>query len=181
MIWKDIEGYEGLYQVSDTGLVRGVDRISPQGKHIKSAYRKLSTDKDGYSVVNLSKNGKIKMLKVHRLVAYAFVDGKSDERNQINHIDGNKQNNTAENLEWVTSRENIAHAFATGLKHGVSIQYFGENNSHCKLSDDQIKLIRDVREAYHCTYEKLAKMFGCGKTQIGRIIRGEQRTERQAT
>ena len=108
--WRDIEGYEGLYQVSSLGNVR-----SQRRKTTKGGLLKIAKNPCGYSFVNLCKNGKASLKRIHRLVAEAFVpnpNGYSD----VNHIDGNKENNKASNLEWVTRSANINHAYKTGLR-----------------------------------------------------------------
>lgn len=97
-IWKDITGLEGRYKISNKGRVMS---IKPGGNIIMKPYLK-----DGYYRINLRDNGKIVRKKIHRLVAKEFID-KPDLC--INHKDLDKTNNTVENLEWVTSRENVIH------------------------------------------------------------------------
>lgn len=109
-VWKDIQGYEGLYKVSNKGRI-----LSSQTDSKKSTVRKLGWNTKGYQTVNLSKNGKIKTLMVHRIVANAFIDNPLGKK-QVNHIDGNKKNNCVENLEWCTNGENQTHAYRIGLK-----------------------------------------------------------------
>lgn len=120
-IWKNIKGYEGLYQISNLGNVRSVPRIIDsqfKGKPIKrEVYEKIlkkSSTKFGYDYVCLSKDGKTKKYKIHRLVGEHFIPNLENKRT-INHIDGNKHNNTVENLEWATYKENQQHAIRTGL------------------------------------------------------------------
>lgn len=108
--WKDVKGYEGLYMVSDSGRVMSVGKKS---NHKESIILKPSNSL-GYRVVSLRKDNKAKIYKVHRLVANAFVDNPSNKK-QVNHIDGDKANNNAYNLEWVTASENAKHAFKSGL------------------------------------------------------------------
>ena len=105
--WKDINGYDGLYQVSDCGNVRNVKT----GKNKKAGITPY-----GYKRVVLYANGKRKWFQVHRLVADAFIPNEDGKR-EVNHIDGNKLNNNAANLEWATSSENHLHAYSNGLKH----------------------------------------------------------------
>lgn len=122
-IWKDIKGYEGLYQVSNLGNVKSLTRKVGNGKgfyirnekELKQAYSST-----GYKVVALCKVGKQRMFKVHRLVAIAFVDNPLNKP-YVNHIDGNIENNLMENLEWVTHRENIIHAYKTGLVKSANL------------------------------------------------------------
>lgn len=136
MIWKDIESYEGLYQISETGIVRSLDhevyQKSKHGSLMKRLYKgKIITPrigKFGYLYLGLSKNGNKKSFKIHRLVAKAFVDG-FEEDLQVNHKDGNKLNNHKDNLEWVTVQENLKHSRDTGLK---PLNAFGENSPNCK-------------------------------------------------
>lgn len=138
-IWKDVENFEGYYQVSNTGRVRSLTRtIATSGGHLttyKGRELKLKTDKYGYSVAFISKRteGIRKSVTVHRLVATAFlkmVDGKDS----VNHIDGNKKNNNVSNLEWVTCKENTQHAIKNGL---INLDRARErmifaNKSNCK-------------------------------------------------
>ena len=107
--WKDIQGYEGLYQVSNMGRV-----VSFQSKHPHILRPK--TDKDGYKEVNLYSKGKAKMHKVHRLVATAFLDNPNGHP-QINHINEIKDDNRFENLEWVSAKENVNHG--TSIERGI--------------------------------------------------------------
>lgn len=100
-IWKDIEGYEGLYQVSNTGRVRSLNyRCTGETKTIKPRTSKL-----GYKGVNLCKNGKCKSCYIHRLVALAFIPNPNNYP-VVNHKDENPKNNTVENLEWCTQEYN---------------------------------------------------------------------------
>lgn len=108
-IWKEVEGYEGFYQVSDRGNVKSLDRQT-KGGFFKGYLRKLDKDKYGYWVVRLQRNGNSRTFKVHRLVALAFIDN-PETRPVINHKDGNRANNLKENLEWYTVQENVQHSF----------------------------------------------------------------------
>ena len=105
-IWKDVVGYEGYYQVSNFGNIRSVDRVIYSDKLHIGTKRKLDgkmlkpyVNAHGYLALTLTKNGKEKSLRVHRLVAEAFIKNPNNY-DQINHIDGNKTNNKVENLEW---------------------------------------------------------------------------------
>lgn len=108
-IWKDIEGYEGLYQVSNMGNIKRVeheDYRCRQGYRVfKERILKPYISTKGYKRVNLSKNNKKKEVPVHRLVAMAFIENPNNYP-QINHKDENKFNNNVDNLEWCTCKYN---------------------------------------------------------------------------
>lgn len=109
-IWKDIEGYEGLYQVSNSGKIRSI-RYSHINKITIMAFH---YNKKGYTRVHLTKNKIDKYVSVHRLVANAFIPNPNNYP-QVNHIDGNKLNNCVDNLEWCTNKYNFQHALKLGL------------------------------------------------------------------
>lgn len=98
--WREIKGYEGMYEVSNAGRVR-----NSRNKRIMT----LVLDHKGYKNVSLSKNNKSKSYKVHRLVGFAFIENPNNYP-QINHIDCDKTNNIASNLEWCTNSQNMKHA-----------------------------------------------------------------------
>lgn len=108
-VWKDIKGYEGLYQISNYGRVKSFNcevNCYPNAKRIiKGRIRKAPIDKDGYYRIGLSKDHKQKHYYVHRLVAEAFLPNPNNYKS-INHKDENKKNNRADNLEWCTIRYN---------------------------------------------------------------------------
>jgi hypothetical protein len=115
-IYKDVIGYEGIYQVSNLGNVKSF-------KCGKEKQRKLSKDKDGYLLVGLSKNGILDVKKVHQLVAESFLNHKRcGFKLVINHIDFDKANNIVENLEIVSARENCnkKHLKSSSVYTGVS-------------------------------------------------------------
>lgn len=99
--WRDIKGYEGLYQISSWGRVKSMNYL----KTGKEKIRSLNNGKDGYLLINLSKNGESKRFRVHRLVAMAFIPN-PDNLPEVNHKDENKLNNCVSNLEWCTAKYN---------------------------------------------------------------------------
>ena len=129
--WKDIEGYEGYYQISNYGNVKSLDRIVYRSdrkiSHLKSKIKKQTYNSDGYLTVKLSKNGIDARIATHILVAKAFVQGYFDKA-EVNHIDCNRTNNRADNLEWVTHYDNIAYSIKCGNHVSVSADYSGSNN-----------------------------------------------------
>lgn len=116
--WRDVVGYEGLYQVSNLGHVKGVARTIRRGNHTVTVPERVLNQNDntnGYLRVNLSKDNRVKQSFVHRLVAEAFVDNPNEFR-YIDHLDSDRHNNNAENLAWCTQSENIAAAYARGRR-----------------------------------------------------------------
>lgn len=116
-IWKPIPEFEGLYEVSNYGRVRSIDRTVKSSKNrvqfLKGRLKKASLSTSGYFKVCLYKDNKNYNKYIHRLVMLAFSSDK--ERDTVNHIDGNKLNNHISNLEWATFKENNNHAYLTGL------------------------------------------------------------------
>ncbi len=112
-IWKDIKGYEGLYQISNLGRIKSLPKINGY-KFQKELIRKNELGTNGYLIIVLNKNSKHHSYSIHRLVAQAFIPNPKDKP-QVNHKDGNKLNNNVENLEWTTRSENQKHAYKLGL------------------------------------------------------------------
>lgn len=110
--WKPIKGYEGLYEVSNDGRVRRLRFINGSHNFEKIKECKQTLNTWGYMTVNLSKDGKSNTKRVHKLVANAFL---GESNLQVDHIDGNKQNNNLNNLEYVTPKENTIRAWNKGL------------------------------------------------------------------
>lgn len=106
--WRNVVGYEGLYKISSKGRVK-----SYQGRHKKPKILKMSTTTTGYKKVELTKNKRKKSLKVHRLVAEAFLLN-AENKPYVNHIDSNPLNNNVTNLEWCTQKENMIHSSIYG-------------------------------------------------------------------
>lgn len=121
-IWKDIKGYEGIYQVSNKGRVKALKKQVPKvikGKECYSLYNekilKISNhNKNGYLKINLT-NDYSKTYQIHRLVAEAFIPNPNNLP-QVNHKNGIKTDNRVDNLEWVTISENHKHAFKMRIK-----------------------------------------------------------------
>ena len=118
-IWRDINDFKGLYQVSNLGRVRSIDRMTiycTGAKRItKGMILSISKNKLGYPQVNLSNKDRSYSRRVHRLVANAFIENPKKYK-EINHIDGNKENNTVSNLEWCDRSYNIKHSYRTSLR-----------------------------------------------------------------
>lgn len=111
--WVDVKGYEGIYQVSNLGRVKGMERVSSGAwgnanykEAIRSSYVKRSS---GYEYISLFKNKKRRIHAVHRLVCNAFIPNPQNKEH-VNHIDKNRGNNLLVNLEWATPKENVRHS-----------------------------------------------------------------------
>lgn len=182
-MWKSVKGYATLYEVNEFGQVRSLKQWNGH-KYIKrgSPYiLKQSNTTTGYKKVELTKDGKKKSFKVHRLVAEAFIDNPYHKPN-INHKDGNKKNNNVTNLEWVTQKENVEHAYSTGIRPTKSISRENlKNYIECGLSMKEIMKrehiswkrlkqfydkynLRNNRNIYQMDLEKLKDEFKEGKT-----------------
>ena len=170
-VYKDVINLEGYYQVSNLGNVRSLDRIT------NTKYKRLSKGQLlkplltqwGYYCVNLKKSQITTHWLIHRLVAYHFHDNPNN-KTQVNHIDGNKFNNRADNLEWVTPSENQLHAHRTGLNHSNLKSNFGSTNVNCKLT---IIIADEIRELYKSklyTQAKLAELYKVNQQTIWSII-----------
>ena len=134
-IWRDIKGYEGLYQVSNCGRVRSSYKGGRILKPNLSFY--------GYWRVQLWRGGKGRSIYVHRLVAQAFIPN-PDGKPQINHINGIKTDNRVENLEWCTNMENQLHASKTDLKSTVKILQLDRNGNVIKEWPSMVQAAQSV-------------------------------------
>ena len=148
-LWKDVVGYEGLYQCSNIGRVRSLDKVihtnNQHGvcsKERSGKILKQYKQKTGYYYVKLY-GCRQKTVVVHRIVALSFILN-PENKAEVNHIDGNKLNNKISNLEWSTRSENQKHAFATGLNKPSDKA--GEKNAMSKLTKSQVHRIRTLAE-----------------------------------
>lgn len=163
-IWKDIEGYEGLYQVSNLGRVKSLDRLGATGYKLKGKMRKLWYIKQGYQRVGLNKDShKINYL-VHRLVAQAFIPNK-ENKPFINHKNGIKDDNGVDNLEWCTDEENQSHAIKHGLNNNI-----GELSGRAKLTKQQVIQIRKKYKTGKYLQKDLGAEYDVATNTICQII-----------
>ena len=171
-LWRDIEGYEGRfkgkYQVSNQGRIRSVSRrfIRFDGRPItiQPKIRKLYKNRMGYFKISLDKQ----LFSVHRLVAEAFVQG-LPFKPQVNHKNGIKTDNRANNLEWCTASENQLHAYKIGLKKAHPSK--GSKHGRSKLTEIDVLEIREKFEPYVYTTKMLAKEYGVCETSIKNIVK----------
>lgn len=168
-IWRT--AVEGYYEVSNYGKVRSLDRIvkHPQGPmQLKGKKMQLSLANTGYLQVEFRVNSIRETWRVHTLVALLFVyNPDPNEFMQVNHIDGNKLNNKAYNLEWCTGTENINHAFALNLipiKKGIQVH-------NAVLDEIKVKEIRKLYATGKYFQSDLDKMFKVGAGTVNKIVR----------
>lgn len=157
-IWKDIKNYEGLYQISNLGNVKKLRFINNRCNFKKESIKKLNI-RNGYYIVQLSKNGKRKSYQVHRLVAEAFIEN-PENKSIINHIDYNPLNNNVDNLEWCTQKENVewSKCHMYGRKN-ITHSNTGEKYICYRKSADRYRIIIDKKEYPSCkTLEEAIKV-----------------------
>ena len=168
-VWKDIPDFEGSYQVSNMGRVRSVDRVVTykDGRMGKYKGRVLKPGSNrGYERVVLYNDNGYNNKSVHRLVLEVFKPHVNMIDLQVNHIDGDKLNNHLTNLEWVTARDNVLHAYDTGL-----ITNIGEGSPGAILTNtDVLEILQrlDIGEAHR----EIALDYGVDRTTISKINRG---------
>lgn len=160
-IWKDIDGYEGRYQVSNMGNVRSLYYHNTKGI-VRVKCLKPATDKKGYLRCALSKSNKLVTYKIHRLVATAFIPN-PENLPQVNHINGDKSDNRIGNLEWCNNSQNQIHAYKNGL------------NAHSEKSGRTKKPIILICKATGETFEygnmtEAARDKGLGRRALHNIL-----------
>lgn len=158
--WRAIPGLEGEYEASGLGLVRSLDRVIQRGGRLVQWKGRLLCPAKycyGYLITNI--RGRVRF--IHQLIALAWVGPRPDSA-VVNHKNGIKTDNRPENLEWVTQRDNMLHAYSTGLKLST-----GENNGNCKLTDADVV---SILESPHAGTTELAKRF-CVSPRTIRLIR----------
>lgn len=170
-IWENIKDYEGLYQISNSGRVKSMKKtVSNKGSYggtctYHSKILKTYIDTTGYEIVVLSNSNKKTTKRIHRLLAETFIP-KVDGKCFVNHIDGNKLNNSIENLEWCTHQENIQHAWDNKLisignrnkkginnKKSIKVDQYTKDNLFIKRWD----CIRDVERELKIANQNISK------------------------
>lgn len=175
-VWKDIRGYKGYYQISNLGKVRSLLRTfvckdgKPQTKPM--VILKHCVHKDGYHFVELTKNNKRKHVLVHRLVAETFILN-PDNKSEVNHISGNKDDNSISNLEWVNRSENMRHRIdVLGFKGGLYGK-LGKLNPRHKIVQ-QIQNEKVIAEFYGS--HEAERITGISSGSIRAACRGTHKT-----
>ena len=158
-VWKDIKGYEGLYECSNLGHIKNIQRNRLLSLPVKRKYKQCT----------LSKNDVKSYYFVHRIVAELFIENKYNKE-QVNHIDGDKLNNNVLNLEWCTRSENQLHAFKTGLQKSKRGEATKASKTILQLSTDGF--IIDVFDSYMIAQQKT----NINRTCIFECVTGKQKT-----
>lgn len=158
MVWKSVNGYEGIYEISETGLVRNLRR-DPKNRTYPGKILTPGKTGSGYLFVCLSVNGITENKMIHRLVAETFISN-PDGLPEVNHKDGDKENCNAENLEWCTRSYNLKHAVDTGLRYSQCNIIRG-----VEMITPENEIIRFKSMKDCCSY------FGFTKTWLGNYIR----------
>ena len=172
--WKDIENYEGFYQVSDCGRIKSLERdIYRQNgtfyHHVEEKVLVPIVNSRGYLQVNLYKNGKKKAILVHRLVAEAFLPN-PENKSQVNHRDEAKANNAVENLEWCNAQYNI--------NFGTRNERMIQNRRSYKFGNApsaKAVFCVELNKSFDCA-KRAGEELGINRLCVGRVCRGEQKT-----
>lgn len=154
-IFKEIEGYEGLYEVSNLGNVKSLNYNKTKIERILKAEKDIG----GYLRVALRKQGKQKHYKIHRLVAQAFIPNPNNYK-QVNHIDEDKTNNAASNLEWCSAKYNSSYGTRT---HRIT-----------KKNSKQVLFV-EVNNIYQSA-KQIEKEFGFPHQSISKVCTGKRKT-----
>jgi len=165
--WKDVDGYEGYYQVSNLGNVKSLKRRNRGVDMIMSPIKGGGGGK--YRAVSFSVSGKIRKFFVHRLVAKAFIPNPNGY-SEVNHIDGKPVHNAANNLEFCDKRHNHLHAYAIGLQKPI----IGEDVSTHIFTEREVKFIRYIKGVYpHIKNSDIASFYGCSWRAIENVWTGK--------
>lgn len=173
-LWRAVEGYEGIFEVSNLGRVRSlslpsnpeIGQYCRQGRVLKPFYTT-----DGYLRVSLNYLGEARKFPVHQLVAIAFKLPKGEEATQINHKDTVKDNNCVDNLEWVTGLENMQHCIDMKILHPLH-----NPNARKKLEPEDVECIRKSYAAGDVTQWDLAIQFSVRQSTVSKIVRNKNWT-----
>lgn len=158
-IWKDIPGYEGLYQVSNMGRVKRLEGYDAGGRYREEHCLKPQVDGSNYLQVYLFKNGEGTLTLVHRLVAKAFIPN-PDGKPTVNHLDENKHNNAAWNLEWATRKEQ--------MNYGSAMESHKKPVVQCDLQGRRLKLWESAAA--------VEKNIGIHHTSVAKCCLGKLKT-----
>jgi hypothetical protein len=174
-IWKAIEGFEGLYEISNMGRVKSLARVAHRPKvgplPVKEKIRCTPLNTSGYPSIFLSKDGVTTQFRIHRLVAQAFIPN-PDNLPQVNHLNNVKTDNRAENLEWITLLGNVYHAvelygskWGSHHNHNTGIEHHG--------AQPILIISPDGSKMYFQTVKEAARELGLKRTTVNARITGQ--------
>jgi hypothetical protein len=167
-IFKDIIGYEGLYQISNLGNVKSLEKKLKNGNGYAVRKEIIMTPgkkENDYLFVYLCKNGSKKAFYVHRLVAIHYIPN-PENKPEVNHKKSNKTDNRYFMLEWNTREENLVHSY----KEGTRKPQFGSSNSAARLTENKVKKIREIYSLGETSQRKLAESFNVSHAIIHGVI-----------
>lgn len=171
-IWKDIKDYEGIYMISNHGRIKSLERTIKRNSkngdiHKKETVLNPSVQDDGYYRVTLSKNGKDKRFRIHRLVAEAFIEN-DDPVNKtcVNHKDEDKANNHVDNLEWCTNEYNIQYSANSGKKFKTKVL--------CITTNKEFNSIKEANKFYNIKNQSEISRCCKGKVKYAGEYNGQQ-------
>lgn len=175
-MWKQISGYENVYEINENGDLRRVGSKNLIKKQVR---------KDGYLQYQLSYQGKRKSKKIHRLVAETFIPNPNNY-SVVNHIDGNKKNNYYKNLEWCTATENNTHAWEIGLHKATERQRLSAQNT---IKDNQKMAWEKNKRKVVClntqqTFDSIkeaSEIMGVQRSKITLVCQGKQKSTKGLT
>ena len=162
-IWKDVKGFENLYQISNYGRLKSIGKNNHSKNNNKTIIRKTFPNRKGYLSCIIYNNNKKHNMRIHRLVAKTFIENPLNKE-QVNHIDGNKQNNCVNNLEWCTNSENQLHAY----KNGLEKPRFKRKVSQYDLNGNYINTYEYIRTA--------GRKLNIDESSISSVCRGNRKT-----
>lgn len=167
--WKDIQEFKGKYQISNLGRIKSISRKVSNGSGFRNIEEKILTFKKGrngyiHAILN---NINQKARYAHRLVAIAFIPNPKNKP-YVNHINGIKDDNRVENLEWCTQSENLKHAYSNGFREPIR----GNLNSNSKLSEEDAVNIKYNHT--NLSHDHVAELYGISSTVAGNIRTGKK-------
>lgn len=164
-VWKPIAQFNGRYDVSNKGRIRSW--INMGRRKLKTPeIRKTGYNNCGYEYIVISYKSKQYTESIHRLVAITFIPN-PENKPCVNHIDGDKTNNHASNLEWMTHKENTRHGMETGL---ISFESHGEKNGMSRLTRNDVLDIRNTYRLGCVTQQEIADAWGLSSGHVNDII-----------
>ena len=170
--WRKINGYDGFYEISNIGEIKSISRESKNNKNKRTIFISKSSGTNGYLHAGLTDiNGIRKNHDVHRLVALAFIDNPANLE-QVNHIDGNKFNNSYLNLEWVSRSDNMKHAYKLGLQ--TPTKYWEGKHGEDHASSRAVRCIDD--DLVFVSIKEAADFYKTQRCSVSLVCRGKLKT-----